>query len=70
MEHRDYPLGSTFEHEGTMLIVVDDSDGKCCDACYFFNKGTACRYLNCMSSYCREHNEVRFEELSEQSLTT
>lgn len=63
METKDYPLGSTFEHNGAMLIVVDDSENKCCEACYFHHQ--PCNHLNCTSDFRDDGNDVRFEKLED-----
>jgi hypothetical protein len=60
MKPKDHPLGTTFEYEGTTLIVVGNDDGKGCGACYFFDR--ECGPMHCTSGFRREKNEVRFEE--------
>jgi hypothetical protein len=62
MKTNDYPLESTFGHDGVTLIVVDDSDNNCCDGCYFFGMGD-CHLFRCMSAIRNDGREVRFEKL-------
>ncbi len=63
MEHRDYPLGSTFEHEGTMLIVAEDKRNLACNDCWFGEKN-GCKVPRCTGEYRIDGKDVVFTEYS------
>ncbi len=67
MKTNDYPLGSTFEHEGTMLIVAEDKRDLGCNDCWFGGKtdNVKCKLPHCNKEYRIDGKDVIFVEHSD-----
>ncbi len=51
----DYPLGFTFEHEGTMLTVAEDMRNLGCNDCWFGGKDDD---VKCKVPHCNKERRV------------
>ena len=64
MEKNDYPLGSTFEHEGNAILVVEDTteneeDGVC-EYCYFYESAGGCKQYPCTHDFRDDKKDVYY----------
>ncbi len=55
MKTNDYPLGMTFEHEGTMLMVVEDKKILGCNVCWFGNEDIT---VKCKVPHCNKDRRI------------
>lgn len=63
MKTNDYPLGSTFEHEGTVLMVAEDRRELGCNDCWFCEK-EGCNISNCTAKNRVDGKDVIFVKLA------
>ena len=54
-----HPVDSVFEHEGTRVRVVSESENNC-EECYF--NGRDCREVACIDYEREDETDVHFEE--------
>jgi hypothetical protein len=68
MKSNDYPLGSTFEHDGTVLMVAEDRRDMGCNDCWFGNMDDdrKCKLPHCNKEYRADGKEVVFVKISER----
>ena len=66
MERNEYPLGSTFEHEGSTVLVVEDNneleeEGPC-DYCYFNKLADGCIQHPCTDDFRKDRKNVYYRK--------
>jgi hypothetical protein len=68
MKTNDYPLGATFEHNGTVLTVIEDRRDLGCNDCWFGDKDddVKCMLPHCNREYRTDGKEVVFVKHSGQ----
>jgi hypothetical protein len=67
MKTNDYPLGSTFEHNGIALLVAEDRRDLGCNDCWFgdMDDDEKCKVPHCTGKYRADGKDVVFVKLPE-----